>query len=85
MQVSAVSDHIPCYCCCNETFDMSRINIPKQKGLEVTAVLIKNKNNEALKLPNIVFAVYSSPRSKFKSDLLDFLTVQIAKFIQKLL
>ena len=27
--------------CCDEQFSMTRINIPKQKGLEVTALLIK--------------------------------------------
>ena len=31
--------------CCSEKFQMSRINIPKQKGIQVTAVLIKNKIN----------------------------------------
>ena len=57
---------------------MSRIDIPKHKGIEVTAVLIKSKNSGLDDRPFIVFAIYSSPRSKLKNELLDFLTLQMS-------
>ena len=64
---------------CSKQFTMTRINLPKEKGLEITAALIKNKNNDKMSKPIIIISVYSSPRSKFKNDLLNFLTLQISK------
>ena len=64
---------------CAEKFSLTRINLPKEKGLELTAVLIENKLKDSLSIPIIVFSVYSSSRSKYKSQLIDFLTLQISR------
>ena len=43
---------------CIKHFAMTKIGIPKQIGLEVTAVLIKNKDKNEMCVPIIIFAVY---------------------------
>lgn len=64
---------------CAETFSISRVNVAIPKGIEVTIVKVENKKADINKIPIFIFSIYSSPRSKFKSDLIDFLMLQITK------
>ena len=64
---------------CCESFSISRVNINIPRGLEVTVAKIKSKQEDMNTPPIIVFSIYSSPRSKFKSQLVDFLMLQIAQ------
>ena len=64
---------------CAESFLMTRLNIKIPNGLEVTVVKIKSKQEDVNAFPIIVFSIYSSPRSKFKSQLIDFLMLQISQ------
>ena len=64
---------------CTEKYTISRLNLPKEKGLEVTAVLMKSKNPDMNSIPIIIFSIYSSPRSKYRNELLDFLSFQISR------
>ena len=64
---------------CSKSFTISRLDLKIPRGLELTAALIKSKSSNPLSRPIIAFAIYSSPKSKFKEDLLDFLRKQIPK------
>ena len=63
---------------CSETFSISRVNINTPKGLEVTVVQVRSKQQEVASIPIFVFSIYSSPRSKYNSQLIDFLMMQIS-------
>ena len=61
-----------------EHFSITRISLPREKGLEVTAAMVKNVgNNNSNCRPLIIFSVYSSPKSKYKTELIDFLIMHI--------
>ena len=63
---------------CSDSFSITRLNIRIPTGLEVTVAKIKSKQEDVNAFPIIVFSIYSSPRSKYKSQLIDFLMLQIA-------
>ena len=62
---------------CAEKFSLSRVNLKIPKGIEVTVAKIKSKVKDVNTIPIFVFSIYSSPRSKYKNQLIDFLMRQI--------
>ena len=64
---------------CSESFSMCRVNLSIPKGVEMTVVKIKSKRTDVITKPLIVFSIYSSPRSKYNNDLINFLMMQIPR------
>ena len=64
---------------CANLFSISRFNLKIPIGLELTVALIRSKSVNLMSRPIIAFSIYSSPRSKYKEDLLNFLRRQISK------
>ena len=64
---------------CAEKFSISRVNVAIPKGIEVTIVKLKRKKTDMNTVPLFVFSIYSSPRSKYTAQLIDFIMLQITK------